>query len=174
MNQVVLVNSKDQSIGVMDKLEAHKLGLLHRAFSVLVYNSNGEMLLQKRAANKYHSGGLWTNACCSHPHPDEDCQVAAKRRLTEEIGINANPDFLYKFIYKTELDNELTEYEYDHVFTCTTDQEPTLNEEEVADFKYLSVDQLIEDIEKNPESYTFWFKVIVSKLKNSSEISQLL
>lgn len=169
MDSVVLVNPKDDVIGSMDKLEAHKKGQLHRAFSVLVFNSKGEMLLQKRAKNKYHSGGLWTNACCSHPRPEENCSTAAKRRLLEEIGIEADPKYLYKFIYKAALDNDLTEYEYDHVYTCITDQLPILNIQEAEDFKYVRVNELLDDVKTNPDIYTFWFKVITDNLQGRLE-----
>ncbi len=150
----------------MEKMEAHFNGVLHRAFSVLVYNSKGEMLIQKRASGKYHSGGLWTNACCSHQHPNENSEAAAKRRLKEEIGLDAKPEFLYKFIYKAELDNNLTEFEYDHVLTCTSDDKPILNPEEVEDFKYIDAKSLMADIEENPASYTFWFKQIMENLQS--------
>ena len=173
MEKVVLVNDNDEVLGSMDKLDAHIQGELHRAFSILVYNTNGEMLLQKRATGKYHSGGLWTNACCSHQRPDEDSKVAAKRRLKEEIGIDADPEFFYKFIYKAKLDNGLTEHEYDHVFTCTTDQNPILNVEEAEDFKYVSMEDLYIDIDQNPFHYTFWFRLIVDNLKNRSEIEAI-
>ncbi len=166
MDQVVLVNPKDDVVGTMDKMKAHRLGELHRAFSVLVYNSAGEMLIQKRADSKYHSGGLWTNACCSHPRPNEESISAARRRLKEEIGLNADPEYLYKFIYKAKLDNDLTEHEYDHVFTCITDEAPILNREEVADFKYINMSELFTDIDENPDQYTFWFRMIADNLKN--------
>lgn len=166
MSEVILVNSKDEVLGVLDKMEAHHNGILHRAFSVLVYNTKGEMLIQKRAADKYHSGGLWTNACCSHQLMGESSEEAAKRRLKEEIGLDANPEFLYKFIYKAELDNNLTEFEYDHVLTCTTDQKPMLNPEEVEDFKYVNVKSLMLDIQQNPDDYTFWFKQIMENLQS--------
>lgn len=170
MEEVILVNSQDEVVGSMEKLEAHRKGELHRAFSILVYNSNGEMLLQKRASSKYHSGGLWTNACCSHQKPNEGSRQAAKRRLKEEIGIDANPEFLYKFIYKAKLDNGLTEHEYDHVFTCTSDQHPKLNLDEAEDYKYIPMKDLFEDIDANPFHYTFWFRMIVDHLKNKLEI----
>jgi isopentenyl-diphosphate delta-isomerase len=170
MEQVILVNSKDVEIGVMDKLDAHKTGELHRAFSILVFNSKGEMLLQKRAESKYHSGGLWTNACCSHQKPNEDSLVSVKRRLKEEIGLTGDPQFLYKFIYKAELDNNLIEHEYDHVFTCTIDETPIINPEEVSAFKYVSLTNLFTDIDVNPSQYSFWFKMIVENLKGRLEL----
>lgn len=171
MSEVILVNSKDEELGILDKMEAHYEGILHRAFSVLVYNSKGEMLIQKRAADKYHSGGLWTNACCSHQQPGESSEAAAKRRLKEEIGLEANPEFLYKFIYKAELDNDLIEFEYDHVLTCTTDAKPVLNPAEVEDFKYVDVKTLMADIKANPEQYTFWFKQIMENLESKMALS---
>src|SRR5687768_10210348 len=115
MEEVILVDLLDNPIGTMEKMEAHRKGELHRAFSVLVFNSKGEMLLQKRSKKKYHSGGLWTNSCCSHPLPGEKIEVAASRRLKEEMGIDLMPRFSYKFIYRTDLDNALVEHEYDHV-----------------------------------------------------------
>lgn len=165
MEEVILVNAKDEAIGTMEKLKAHEEGVLHRAFSVLVYNSQGEILLQKRAQGKYHSGGLWTNACCSHPRPDEDCRDAAKRRLIEEIGIDAEPEFLYKFIYKANLDNDLIEHELDHVYTCTSDSAPQLNQHEAEDFKYISLPEMFKDMKNHPEQYTFWFKMISERLE---------
>lgn len=164
MDNVVLVNSKDQPLGVMEKLKAHQTGALHRAFSVLIFNSKGEILLQKRADSKYHSGGLWTNACCSHPLPDESTQDAAERRLAEEMGIKLRPDFAYKFIYKASLDNQLIEHEYDHVFIGYFDGEPTLNRQEASAWKYLSMNKLKADVAKHPEHYTVWFKIILDNL----------
>ena len=161
---VILVDKEDNQIGLMEKMEAHQKGLLHRAFSVLIFNERGEILLQKRASSKYHSGGLWTNACCSHPLPDEELVDATKRRLIEEMGIRTKPKFLFKFIYKAELDNDLVEYEYDHVFTAVYNEAPVLNPEEAEDWKYVDVNSLKDDIKKNPNDYTVWFKIIVDRL----------
>lgn len=160
---VILVDTEDNEVGQMEKMEAHEKGVLHRAFSVIVFNRTGEMLLQKRAVSKYHSGGLWTNACCSHPGPNELMADAAKRRLAEEMGIETEPNFLFKFIYKAVLDNNLTEYEYDHVFTATYEGSPDVNSDEVEDWKYISLEALRKDIEDNPELYTVWFKIIMRK-----------
>lgn len=160
---VILVDKEDNEIGQMEKMEAHVKGVLHRAFSVVIFNSSGEMLLQKRAHSKYHSGGLWTNACCSHPMPNESLSDAAKRRLLEEMGISADPQFLFKFIYKAELNNSLTEYEYDHVFVANYDDGPIMNPEEAEDWKYVSLDELKKDVEERPERYTVWFKLIMQK-----------
>lgn len=164
MEQVILVNSKDEAIGQMEKLEAHKHGSLHRAFSVLIFNKSGEMLLQKRADNKYHSGGLWTNACCSHPRPNEQTKDAAIRRLKEEIGLELTPRFAYKFIYKTILDNDLVEHELDHVFIGEHDGEPIINTEEASDWKYIDINELKNDISENPDKYTVWFKLIMQNI----------
>lgn len=160
---VILVDTDDNEIGQMEKMEAHKKGLLHRAFSVLIFNDKGEMLIQRRALSKYHSGGLWTNACCSHPKPAESATAGAKRRLVEEMGIEADPEFMFKFIYKAELDNSLTEHEYDHVFTANYNEGPIANPEEVEDWKYIKLEDLKKDIEDHPEIYTVWFKIIMQK-----------
>ena len=117
MEKVILVDEQDKAIGAMDKMEAHRRGILHRAFSILIFNSKGETLLQKRSKNKYHSGGLWTNACCSHPTPDESIDEATRKRLKHEMGIDLQPDFAYKFIYKSKLDKNLIEHELDYVYT---------------------------------------------------------
>lgn len=159
---VILVDKDDNPIGTMEKMEAHRKGELHRAFSVLVFNSKGEMLLQKRAKSKYHSGGLWTNACCSHPQPNEEMTETIKRRVKEEIGIDVEPTFSYKFVYKTPLDKNLIEHELDHVFVAGFDGEPALNKEEAEDWKYVSLSWLKEDVKKNPSHYTYWFKLILT------------
>jgi len=161
MEEVILVNSKDEEIGSLEKLEAHRKGALHRAISVIVFNSVGEMLLQKRAPDKYHSGGLWTNTCCSHPRPNETSQEAARRRLIEEMGLITLPEFAYKFIYRTILDNNLIEHEYDHVFIATSDEAPKLDANEATDYKYVGIEKLKSDIKNNPDDYTVWFKIIM-------------
>lgn len=161
MTEVILVDANDNAIGIMEKMEAHEKGLLHRAFSVLIFNSKGELLIQKRASTKYHSGGLWTNTCCSHPTPQESIEQAAKRRLKEEMGIEAEPTFTYKFIYKTDLDKNLIEYEVDHVLTAQFDGEPKVNENEVEDWKYVGLKELQRDAQDNPHLYTEWFKLIL-------------
>jgi isopentenyl-diphosphate Delta-isomerase len=162
MEMVVLVDEKDNAIGTMEKLEAHRQGKLHRAFSVLVFNSGGEMLLQKRASGKYHSAGLWTNACCSHPSPGEKIEDATRRRLREEMGIELQPEFSYSFIYKISLENDLIEHELDHVYTATFDGEPEINSSEVQDWKFVNMHWLRDDIQANPDAYTYWFKLIVN------------
>ncbi len=160
MEMVVLVDELDREVGTMEKMEAHRLGRLHRAFSILLFNRKGELLIQKRANTKYHSAGLWTNTCCSHPRPDEPMEKAIRRKLLHEMGIEAHPAYSHKFIYKTTV-GELIENELDHIFTGKFDGEPVINAEEVEDWKYISVPNLILDIQAHPEKYTYWFKLIV-------------
>ncbi len=161
MEHVVIVDPDDNPIGTMEKMEAHRKGILHRAFSILLFNSKGELLLQKRALSKYHSGGLWTNTCCSHPLPDEDIEAAARRKLKQEMGIELQPEFSYKFIYKANLDKGLVEYECDHVFIGSFAGTPPINHEEVEDWKFSDMNSLRTDMRKNPQAYTAWFKLIV-------------
>lgn len=162
MEHVILVDDQDNEIGTMEKIEAHRKGLLHRAFSVLLFNSKGEMLIQKRAMKKYHSAGLWTNACCSHPRPQEHIREASRRRLREEMGIDMQPEFVYKFVYKTTLEDELIEHEYDHVFIGTFDGLPNANTEEVEAWKFIDLDTLRKDVWRNPERYSYWFRLILT------------
>jgi isopentenyl-diphosphate Delta-isomerase len=161
--EVILVDATDAQVGVMEKLEAHRKGLLHRAFSVFIFNSKNEMLLQKRAAEKYHSPGLWTNACCSHPRPGENTLNAAKRRLKEEMGLETELNFKTSFIYKTAFDNGLTEHEFDHIYIGETDEQPGLNKLEVESFKWLSIEKIKEEIHLNPERFTSWFKIAMER-----------
>ena len=158
--QVILVNERDESIGLMGKMEAHEKGLLHRAFSVFVFNSKQEVLLQQRAACKYHSPNLWTNTCCSHPRVGETNQQAGERRLQEEMGLQVPLQEVFSFIYKAPFDNGLTEHEYDHVLVGYSDAQPQINPEEVASWKWLSLEAIKEDILQAPERYTAWFKII--------------
>ena len=161
MEQVLLVDENDQEIGIMEKMQAHREGLLHRAFSVLIFNSKNELLLQKRAVKKYHSGGLWTNTCCSHPRPEEQIVTAANRRLKEEMGIQAELNPLFHFIYKTELDNDMIEHELDHVLIGTSDSLPNLNPEEAEDYRFISLAELNKEIKAFPDNFTVWFKIII-------------
>jgi isopentenyl-diphosphate delta-isomerase len=163
---VILVDKEDKPVGLMEKMEAHRRALLHRAISVFIINSKGEWILQKRAMDKYHSQGLWTNTCCTHPLPGETDLESANRRLVEEMGIDCNLTKLFSFIYKEKLDNELTEYEYDHVFVGTSDNEPVINTTEVVDWKKISFDELDSDIRLYPDNYTFWFKEIYQNVNN--------
>ena len=157
--KVILVDKNDNQVGLMSKLEAHEKGVLHRAFSIFIFNSKYELLLQKRASSKYHSGGLWTNTCCSHPREGEDTLDAANRRLDEEMGIKTSLRKVYDFIYKAELDNQLTEHEFDHVFYGVCDNDPILNKDEAEDFKWVDMEALNNDIIKNEDNYTVWFKI---------------
>lgn len=161
---VILVDTNDNEIGTMKKMEAHQKAVLHRAISVFICNSNGEWLLHKRAMEKYHSNGLWTNTSCSHPFPGESNIDAAIRRLREEMGLEADLEEIFNFTYKEPLDNNLTEYELDHVFFGITDDLPLINQNEVADWKYISFRNLAEDIEKQPENYTIWFRKIYKRV----------
>ncbi|SMC60496.1 isopentenyl-diphosphate Delta-isomerase [Moheibacter sediminis] len=157
---VVLVDENDNQLGLMEKQQAHIAGLLHRAFSVFVFNSEGETLLQKRAEGKYHSPGLWTNTCCSHPRENETYIQAAQRRIQEEMGFSCELEEKFHFIYKAKLDNDLYEHELDRVFTGIYNGEIQVNPEEVSDYKWISMENLIEDMNSNPENYTIWFKII--------------
>jgi isopentenyl-diphosphate Delta-isomerase len=164
MEKVILVNENDQAIGTMEKMEAHEKALLHRAFSVFIFNSKNEMLIHQRAFSKYHSGGLWTNACCSHPRENETAEQAAHRRLEEEMGFDCDIDHQFSFVYKAELDQGLTEHEFDHVFTGIYESEIKPNPEEVAAFKYISISDLKKDLNAHPERYTEWFKIAFKQL----------
>ena len=164
--EVILVDKHDVEQGTMEKMEAHKNGgTLHRAFSVFVFNTKGELLLQRRALHKYHSGGLWTNTCCSHPRPGETVREAGHRRLEEEMGMQCKLVELFSFEYKAELDGGMTEWELDHVLLGLSDKEPSINEEEVAEFKYMALDDIDEDLNKNPQNYTEWFKICFERVK---------
>lgn len=157
---VILVDDNDNQTGTAPKMEAHKKALLHRAVSVFVVNLKGDWILQRRAFDKYHSNGLWTNACCTHPNPGESNIESAERRLKEEMGIECGLTELFTFTYKGKLDNELTEYELDHVFFGVTASDPVINTSEVEDWKAVRYDDLRNDILKNPSDYTYWFKEI--------------
>ncbi len=162
--RVVLVDELDNPIGTLEKLEAHLLGKLHRAISIFLFNDQGQMLLQQRAFSKYHSGGLWTNTCCSHPRPGEATLDAAIRRLNEEMGICCKLDKVLDFTYKTTLDNNLIEHEFDHVFVGRFNGEPLLNPDEAASWKWIDVEELLQDVATHPEHYTSWFKIILDRV----------
>ena len=164
MEFVVLVDEQDQELGIMEKMEAHEKGLLHRAFSVFLFNGKGEMLLQQRAFEKYHSGGLWTNACCSHPRENESYIDAAHRRLMEELGMDCDLKPAFSFVYKKELDKGLTEHELDHVFMGEYEGDFPFNPEEVNAVKYISKDDLLQDMDQHPENYTEWFKICLQEV----------
>lgn len=157
MNQeLILVDENDVVIGYGEKLQVHKNALLHRAFSIFVLNDNSELLLQKRAYNKYHSGGLWANTCCSHPVRGEDQEVTAHRRLVEEMGIQCSLRKIFGFVYKAKLDNGLTEFEYDHVYLGKFEGNPVPNAEEVCDWKWMNLEILKEELKENPDQYAYW------------------
>ncbi len=159
VNEVILVDEKDVEIGTMDKLTAHQEGKLHRAFSIFVFNSEGKLLLQRRALDKYHSGGLWTNTCCSHPAPGESLNVATMRRLPEEMGFQCEVQHAFQFIYKAELDHHLIEHELDHVFIGQSDLVPVPNPEEVMEFQYMGLEHIEQSLQERPDEFTAWFKI---------------
>ena len=158
-NHIILVNEQDEALATMEKLEAHQKGLLHRAFSVFIVNSKNEMLLQQRASGKYHSAGLWTNACCSHPMPGEEVEQAAHRRLQEEMGFDCPVKKLFTFTYQASFDNGLTEHEYDHVFLGTFDGAVIPDTAEVEAYAFYSLAEIARQIRDTPERFTYWFKV---------------
>ena len=164
--KVVLVTEKDEVLGLMEKMQAHENGILHRAFSVFLYNSKGEMLLQKRASQKYHSPNQWTNACCSHPRIEETYEQAAKRRIKEELGIDCELEEKFWFIYKADVGQNLWEHELDHVFVGNYEGEFNLNKEEVTEVRYISLENLNIELENNPENFTEWFKIILEEYKH--------
>jgi isopentenyl-diphosphate Delta-isomerase len=172
--QVILVDQQDNPIGLMGKQEAHVTGALHRAFSIFVFNDKDELLIHRRSLSKYHSPGLWTNTCCSHPRANESCEEAAMRRLEEEMGFQCQLTDAFKFTYKAELENGLIEHEVDHVFTGTFNGEPAVNPEEVDGWKYEDVNLLLEDMILNSALYTAWFKlalpIVIEKLSKKSRV----
>jgi isopentenyl-diphosphate delta-isomerase len=161
---VILVDDNDNQIGLMEKIEAHRKAMLHRAVSVFIIDSKGEWIIQKRAFNKYHSKGLWTNACCTHPLPGESEQESASRRLMEEMGIQCSLNKLFTFVYKENMGNGLTEHEYDHVFLGVSDSTPIINTDEVETWMNISFDKLHQHVIDHPDHYTFWFKEIYQKV----------
>jgi isopentenyl-diphosphate Delta-isomerase len=163
--EVVLVNENDEPIGLMEKMEAHQKGLLHRAFSVFIFDTKGNMLLQQRAADKYHGAHLWTNACCSHPFANETVKDAAQRRLKEELGFTTELHEIFFFTYHAKVENDLIEHEFDHVFAGEYDKDIYPNVSEVADFTYRPIDQIKKEIEVHPEKFTSWFKIAFPKIE---------
>lgn len=163
VEKVILVDESDNQLGLMEKMEAHEKGLLHRAFSVFVLDKNGDLLLQQRAKSKYHSGGLWTNTCCSHPRDGETTIAAAHRRLEEEMGFDCEIEKMFHFIYRAELDQGLTEHELDHLFVGYSDVDPNINPDEVESWKRMPIEAVEEDIKANPQEYTEWFKIIYDR-----------
>lgn len=163
---VILVDKNDKQIGLMPKMEAHEKALLHRAFSVFVFNDEGKLMLQQRAAEKYHSPLLWTNTCCSHQRDGETNLEAGKRRLQEEMGFDCDLEEVFSFIYKAPFDNGLTEHELDHVMVGRFNEHPKINKEEVEDYKWMTLQEVKVDMELNPINYTVWFQIIFEKYYN--------
>jgi isopentenyl-diphosphate delta-isomerase len=170
---VILVDSNDHPLGKMEKLEAHQKGLLHRAFSVLIWNSKNEILIHQRAFGKYHSEGLWTNTCCSHPRPPETILEAAHRRLFEEMGFDCPLEQRFHFIYKTELENELIEHELDHILIGEFNEEPNPNPTEVNAYRWINLLDLKQEIATSPTHFTFWFKEIIAKFEEKITLEVL-
>ena len=168
---VVLVDENDKKIGLMPKMEAHEKAVLHRAFSVFIFNKDGDLMLQQRAGHKYHSPLLWSNTCCSHQRDGETNLEAGKRRLFEEMGFNTDLKEVFSFVYKAPFDNGLTEHELDHVMVGYYENEPKINKDEVEAYRWMTLEDVKTDIEKNPQIYTAWFKIIFNesyqKLKNA-------
>ena len=164
LEKVILVDEADNAIGEMEKMEAHIKGVLHRAFSVFVLDGNNRLLLQRRALGKYHSPGLWTNTCCSHPRPGESVGDAAHRRMQEEMGFDCLLDSVFTFIYHAKFDNGLTEHELDHVFIGFSDALPDPNPVEVHEYKWMPLPEITKDIRENPEIYTVWFRIAFDKV----------
>lgn len=161
IEQVILVDERDREVGVVEKLQAHREGALHRAFSVFVFDRDDRLLLQKRAAAKYHSGGLWSNTCCGHPRPGEATTPAARRRLREEMNFECELSGAFEFLYRAELDGALIEHEYDHVLVGRYDGEPAPDGFEVEDWKWATVEELRRDLQREPERYSYWLKLAV-------------
>ena len=163
--EVILVNEADEPTGAMEKIEAHRKALLHRAFSVFIFNQKGEMLLQQRAANKYHSAGLWTNACCSHPSPGEMTAESAGKRLFEEMGFTTPLKKIFDFIYRSEFDNGLTEYEFDHVYAGIWDGIVVPDKDEVSDYCFKNLDEIQSSLHSHPQKYTAWFHIAFPRIE---------
>ncbi len=168
---VILVNKNDLPLGTMEKMEAHEKGVLHRAFSVFIFNTDGKLLLQRRALEKYHSPGLWTNTVCSHPRAGEKTEEAVHRRMKEEMGFDCAVEEVFSFVYNADVGDGLREHEYDHVFVGVSNTIPKPNPEEVGDWKYMGFEEVLEDVRKNPANYSVWFKIALEELaKNRSKI----
>ncbi len=165
LTKVILVDAGDNPTGTQEKMQAHQQGALHRAFSIFIFTTKGEMLLQQRALNKYHSGGLWTNACCSHPVPGELTEAAAQRRLKEELGFETPIHKIFDFLYKAEMGNGLIEHEFDHVFAGAYEGDINFNREEVMDYCYKSMDEIRAGLESHPQKYTAWFHIAFPRIE---------
>ncbi len=166
--RVILVDESDNELGTEEKMKAHVENVMHRAISVFVFNSKGEMMLQRRAKTKYHSPGLWSNTCCSHPRPGEKNADAAHRRLMEEMGFDCELEEIFSFTYNIRLGEKLYEHEFDHVFYGTYDGEPNLNPDETDAYRFVRMKELEEDVKRNPGSYTYWFRVALERVLEHS------
>ena len=173
IEEVILVDNEDRQIGLMEKMQAHREAKLHRAFSVFLLNDKGEVLLQQRALDKYHCGGMWTNACCSHPRAGESLQAAVDRRLQEEMGIVCETNWVYSFIYKADVGEGLFEHEFDHVFFGRFSDEPKPDADEVSDWAYVTLEELKSDVEVNPTKYTPWFKIILAEVLDKNILNKV-
>jgi isopentenyl-diphosphate delta-isomerase len=171
MTDVILVDEHDAPIGTMEKLAAHQEGKLHRAFSVFAFDRSGRLLLQRRAPHKYHSAGLWTNTCCSHPAPDEDTEAAAHRRLGEEMGFDCPLTYGGHLLYRTEFDNGLIEHEFDHIYIGDFDGDPVLNLDEADAYRWISSDELLTEVAEHPERFTYWFRLALEDVLNSRSLA---
>ncbi|HVM87608.1 MAG TPA: isopentenyl-diphosphate Delta-isomerase [Puia sp.] len=171
LQEVILVDESDNVTGKMEKMEVHRRSMLHRAFSVFIFNCKNEMLLQKRATNKYHSGGLWTNTCCSHPSPGEQTIKSAARRLNEEMGFSTNLEEIFHFIYKHEFENGLTEYEFDHVFIGYHNGEISPNKEEVCDYCFMAMDAIENLLMNQPQKFSAWFQIAFPMVRKWQQTS---
>lgn len=171
---LILVDEQDRPCGKLEKMEVHRQGLLHRAFSTFIFNSKGELLLQQRAEDKYHSACLWSNSCCSHPRYGEDLKDAVRRRLFEELGIEVETEYLFSFIYRVNFDNGLTEHELDHVFFGVSDENPRADPAEVKDTRYVKLADLEEDLTNNPDNYSEWLKVCFKDVTRNEKIRQAI
>jgi len=164
-HEIILVNERDEPVGIMEKMKVHREGWMHRAFSVFIFDSKGKMLLQQRAREKYHGACLWTNACCSHPYPNEKVEDAAVRRLGEELGFTTRLEKIFEFTYHAKVENDLIEHEYDHVFAGEYNAEIRPNPLEVMDYSYQEMSQIKEAIEQHPGKFTSWFKIAFPRVQ---------
>ncbi len=167
-NDIILVDKNDNEIGTGDKMEVHRKGILHRAFSIFVWNKKGELMLQQRAKDKYHTAGLWSNTCCSHPKPGETVIEAGHRRLQEEMGFDCELKEEMSIIYRSQFDNDLTEHEYDHVLFGNYEEAPVINPQEVHSWKWASINEVLRDVKVNPDHYTVWFRIILDRMRNEN------
>lgn len=165
---IILVDNQDNQIGTGEKMDVHKKGILHRAFSVFIWNNKGQLMMQQRAKDKYHTPGLWSNTCCSHPKPGEGTMNAASRRLLEEMGISCDLKEETSILYHSKFENGLTEHEFDHVLFGHYNEDPKVNPAEVHDWKWMTINELMRDVAVNPDNYTVWFKIIFDRLKNQN------